>query len=153
MNIPDILPLQHVACDVEAHSKKRVLERLSELIAAGQDRLSASEVFDILLARERLGGTGIGHGVPTPHGRLKGGGPTLGAFVKLNSGIDFDAPDREPVDLLFALLVPEAATADHLRTLAQLAAMFSDAAMRDKLRAAAGAADLHRLITEWLAAH
>jgi nitrogen PTS system EIIA component len=153
MNIPEILPPQHVACDVEAPSKKRALERLSELIAAGQDAVSAADVFDILLARERLGGTGIGHGVAIPHGRLKDGTLTLGAFVKLKSGIDFDAPDREPVDLLFALLVPEAATGDHLRTLAQLAAMFSDAAMRDKLRAATDAADLHRLVTDWLAAH
>lgn len=153
MLIRDILPPHCIACDVEAQSKKRALERLSELIARARPELVATGVFDSLIARERLGGTGIGCGVAIPHGRLRNSRATLGAFIRLKAGIDFDAADRQPVDLLFALLVPEESTEDHLRALARLAAMFRDEALRARLRAAATPDTLYRAVLDWDAAH
>lgn len=153
MQITQLISPERVACDVDAHSKKRALEFLSELISNGEDTVSTTDVFNSLIARERLGGTGVGYGVAIPHGRLRNTELTLGAFIKLNSGIDFDAADNQPVDLLFALLVPEESTEEHLQTLAQLAAMFSDDEFRHKLREAQDADTLHNLLVEWQTAH
>lgn len=153
MQLTDLLPLAHVSCDSQASSKKRVLEQLSELIATGQESLSRNEVFDSLLARERLGSTGLGHGVAIPHGRLKESDRTIGAFIKLRQGIDYDASDRQPVDLLFALLVPEHSTEEHLQLLARLAEMFSNAAVVARLREAETAEALLEIIREWQASH
>lgn len=149
MHIADLLTARRVACGAPSASKKRVLEQLSTLIADGQQGLSPADVFDSLLARERLGSTGLGHGVAIPHGRVKNGTVTVGAFIKLQQPIDFDAIDGEPVDLLFGLLVPEQSTQEHLQLLAQLAEMFSDTAFVARLRAAASAAELHTLLSQW----
>lgn len=149
MQLTDLIPPERIACNVDANSKKRVLEQLSELIASGDDSLTSMEVFDSLLNRERLGGTGLGHGVAIPHGRLQNGTVTLGALIKLDHPVDFDAIDRQPVDLLFAMVVPEESTDEHLQTLAKIASMFNDEAMRDNLRSAATASDLFTLIQQW----
>lgn len=140
---------ERVACGVEASSKKRVLEQLSELIASSDANLTAGEVFDSMLARERLGGTGLGHGVAIPHGRLQHYPRTIGAFISLREGVDFDAIDRQPVDLLFALLIPEGSSEEHLEVLSLLASMFNDAAFRDKLRGAKDADAAYRLMLHW----
>lgn len=134
IRVRDLLTAERVDCDLRAGSKKRVLELMSGLLAAGEPRLTQTEVFDSLLSRERLGSTGLGHGVAIPHGRLKHSTRAIGAFVKLANGIDFDAVDCQPVDLLFALLVPEQSTQEHLELLAQLAQMFSDADLVRRLR-------------------
>ena len=110
MQLTELITPERIDCDVDANSKKRALEILSTLISQSQDTISANDVFDSLIAREKLGGTGVGHGVAIPHGRLKNTDQTLGAFVKLKSGVDYDSADHQPVDLLFALLVPEEAT-------------------------------------------
>lgn len=149
MHIADLLTAERVACGDPSASKKRVLEQLSALIAGGQQALNPTDIFDSLLARERLGSTGLGHGVAIPHGRVKNGTVTVGAFIKLQKPIDFDAVDGEPVDLLFGLLVPEQSTQEHLQLLAQLAEMFSDATFVASLRSATSAAELHARLSQW----
>ncbi len=134
MLIRDILTSERTACAVEATSKKKVLEKISELIASAETSLTQAEIFDCLLARERLGSTGLGHGVALPHGRVKHGERTLGAFIRMREAIDYDAVDHQPVDLLFALLVPENSTEEHLQILSQLAEMFSNEDFRAQLR-------------------
>lgn len=149
MRISELITPARVACSGEAGSKKRVLERLGELAVADVPDLTSAEVFDSLIERERLGGTGLGHGVALPHGRMKGGRRAIGALMTLKEGIDFDAPDRQPVDLLFALLVPEHYTDEHLQILAQLAKLFSDAQMCATLRGCGTGAELLAAVADW----
>ncbi len=149
MKIADLITPERIAHDVKAVSRKRVLELLSGLIASGQTQLTQKDVFESLLARERLGGTGLGRGLALPHGRLKNLDRALGAFVKLENGVDFDANDKQPVDLLFALVVPEKSTDEHLQILATLAQMFSDRHIREKLRMADSGNALYDLLLQW----
>ena len=137
MGITDILDSRRTRLDVEAASKKRVLETLSHLLADsidGEEAPDAHAVFEGLFAREKLGSTGLGHGVALPHARLSGVPRPIGALLRLGAGVDFDAPDRGAVDLVFGLLVPEDSTSEHLQLLAQLASRFSDEQLRDALR-------------------
>ncbi len=152
-NVSKLITPDHVACDVVAQSKKRALEELSALITRGEEKLTSAEVFNSLIARERLGATGIGHGIAIPHGRLKNTEHPLCAFIKLKTGVDFDAIDREPVDLMFALLVPEESTEEHLQILSALAGMFSDEALRKRMREAKSPGELCSLVTDWQNAH
>ncbi len=136
MQIADILVPERVCVGADASSKKRVLEITSRLLLEGTSyTISPHVVFDRLNARERLGSTGLGFGVALPHGRLVEVEAAVGAFVHTSPGVDFDAPDREPVDLVFALLVPEHSTDEHLQILSRLADMFSDETFRKELRA------------------
>jgi len=134
MNISDLLAPERVACRSDLTSKKRTLEVLGEMIATAQTDLSAQAIFDSLIGRERLGSTGLGHGVALPHGRLSRSRHAVGAFIRLEQGVDFDALDQQPVNLLFALLVPEHFTDEHLKILAYLAEMFSDRRFCETLR-------------------
>lgn len=134
MQISQILTLDRIESNAPSHSKKAALETLAALIADADPALTQSEVFDSLTARERLGSTGLGQGVALPHGRLKNAERTLGAFLRLESGIDFDAVDNQPVDLLFALLVPEESTDEHLQILSRLAELFSKPEVLKRLR-------------------
>jgi PTS system nitrogen regulatory IIA component len=134
MKLSDILTPDRVRLDSDATSKKRVLESASQLIADCDDNLSPRAVFDCLIAREKLGSTGLGHGVAIPHGRLAGLDKTIGVFIRVPKGVDFDAPDNEPVDLVFALLVPEDSTDEHLQVLADIASYFDSRGSRDALR-------------------
>lgn len=136
-----------IGCGIQVNSKKRALEVVGELLAAGQPGLNARDVFDGLLARERLGSTGLGHGVAIPHGRMKQLLKARGAFLQLVHGVDFDAIDSKPVDLIFALLVPEKATEEHLQILAALAERLSDPDLRARLHTAATQSELHALLT------
>lgn len=149
MNIADLLAADRVGCRLDVGSKKRAIEVLSGLLATGADDLRETEVFSALLSREKLGSTGLGHGVALPHGRSGAAAQPVAAFATLASGVDYDAADGQRVDLLFALLVPEASTNDHLLLLAQLAEMFSDPAVCAKLRAAASGDELLALIRDW----
>lgn len=149
MQLSELLTSDRIACNLSAQSKKRALEKLSELISRGDAKVTTNEVFDSLLARERLGGTGIGHGVAIPHGRLKNTEMTIGAFIKLQQAVDFDAIDNQPVDLMFALLVPENSTQEHLQVLASIAGMLNDEQTREKLRQASSAEELYQLICNW----
>ncbi len=147
MEISHILTADRVACGVEAGSKKKALEQLSGLLAKASPDLVPTDIFDTLYRRETLGSTGLGRGVALPHGRLEPLDRTVGAFVRTAGGIDFDAADGEPVDLLFALLVPAQATDEHLRILSRLAERFRDADLRERLREAEHAGDLFGLLT------
>lgn len=150
MNISDIIIPERVACDISASSKKRVLETIADIIGSNtNDSLVPQDVVDSLIARERLGSTGIGYGVAIPHGRLKDTDRVIAAFVQLHEGIDFDAADNQQVDLLFALLVPENSTEEHLQLLAQLAEMFSDEQFRSQLRASKDRTAIYNLLSNW----
>jgi len=134
MTISDIISPERISCNVEVTSKKAVLELLSDLLATSQVTLTSNAVFESLIARERLGSTGIGHGVAIPHGRLDKIQSCVGAFLHLKESIAFDAIDNEPVDLFFALLVPEESTETHLQLLAKLAEQFANKDFCNKLR-------------------
>ncbi|MGY6519426.1 MAG: PTS IIA-like nitrogen regulatory protein PtsN [Lysobacteraceae bacterium] len=153
MHLLDLISPARISAGVTASSKKRLLEVVADLLTRDQSAAMDRPVFDSLCARERLGSTGLGHGVAIPHGRTPGLGAASGAFVRLREPLDFGAPDGEPVDLVFALAVPEHFTHQHLVLLSQLAEMFGDAEFRDSLRAAPDAAAIHRLLSDWQAAH
>jgi nitrogen PTS system EIIA component len=153
MQIGELLSLDRVVDNTDVTSKKRTLELLSALLSSEETALSADEIFDTLLARERLGSTGLGAGVAIPHGRMKGIQQAVGAFVKLHEGVDFDAPDKRPVDLIFALIVPEECTDAHLNILAQLATLFRDDDTVEQLRTCTTGEMLYRTLTEWGARH
>ncbi len=153
MQVSELLELERISCNTDAASKKRVLEQLSALLAGSQSELTQTQIFDSLLSRERLGSTGLGHGVAIPHGRVKNTDRTLVALLKLDHGIDYDAIDNQPVDLLFALLVPEQSTDEHLQLLSQLAEMFSDPELINQLRAANDSCGLLTTIREWQQRH
>jgi PTS system nitrogen regulatory IIA component len=146
--ISKILPLENVLLDAESTSKKRVFERVGLLFENSQ-KLSRSQVFDSLFAREKLGSTGLGQGVAIPHGRIKNLRDAVAAFVKTDSPIPFDAPDGLPVNLIFVLLVPERATDLHLQLLGELAQMFSNASFRERLLASDDPAAIHQMFAEW----
>jgi PTS system nitrogen regulatory IIA component len=147
MNISEILSPDCVFADVDCHSKKDALDTLAKTIANSDNSISQTEVFDCLIARERLGSTGLGKGIAIPHGRLKQGKKTLAAFIQLDEAVDYDAVDKAPVDLLFALIVPEDSTEEHLQTLAKLAEKFSDTDTIRKLRRSNTATEIYSILT------
>ena len=145
-----ILPPSNVLVDVDATSKKRVFEQAG-LLFENQHSIARSTVTDNLFARERLGSTGLGHGVAIPHGRIKGLKNPLAAVLRTQQPIGFDSPDDEPVKLLIFLLVPEAATQRHLEILSEIAEMLSDRELRTQLVNEPDAAAVHKLIADWQA--
>lgn len=150
--LASILTLAQVLVHVDATSKKRAFEEAG-LLFENLHGLSRSLVTDSLFSRERLGSTGLGHGVAIPHGRIKGLKAPMAAVFQLERPIGFDAPDEQAVNLLIFLLVPEAATQKHLEILSEIAEMLSDANLREKLATSVSAADLHGLIANWQSAH
>jgi PTS system nitrogen regulatory IIA component len=146
--VAKLLSPSHVSLDLEVSSKKRLFEQAG-LIFENLDGIGRSLVFDSLFARERLGSTGLGQGVAIPHGRIKGLKEALGAFLRLAQPVPFDAPDGNPVSLVFVLLVPEKATEKHLQILSELAQMFSDKALREAMARGSDAAALYELIAAW----
>ncbi len=143
-----ILPASNVLVDVDATSKKRVFEHAG-LLFENRHAIARATVTDNLFARERLGSTGLGHGVAIPHGRIKGLKAPMAALFQLAQPIGFDAPDEQPVGLLIFLLVPEAATQKHLEILSEIAELLSDAPLREKIKSAPSAEALHGLIAGW----
>ncbi len=148
--ISQILPAENVILDAEATSKKRVFERVG-ILFENNLQIARSQVFDSLFSREKLGSTGLGQGVAIPHGRIKNMREAVAAFVKTQFPIPFDAPDGQPVNLIFVLLVPERATDVHLQLLGELAQMFSDKAFREQLQASNDPAAIHQMFTDWQA--
>ena len=146
--IAKLLPLENVVPDLEASSKKRVFEQAGLLFENNQG-IARSQIFDSLFTREKLGSTGLGQGVAIPHGRIKGLREATGAFMRLATPVQFDAPDGKPVGLLFVLLVPEQATELHLQILSELAQMFSDKSFREQLARATDANAIHSLFVNW----
>jgi nitrogen PTS system EIIA component len=146
--VAKLLSPEHIALDLQISSKKRLFEQAG-LLFENQDAVARSVVFDSLFARERLGSTGLGQGVAIPHGRIKGLKEARGAFLRLAQPVPFDAPDGNPVNLLFVLLGHEKATEKHLQILSELAQMFSDKALREKLLTGTTAVEIHGLIRDW----
>ena len=134
MEIKAILSPSRTLCRLDCNSKKRVLENIANHIAEDCPALNTDELFNALLSREKLGSTGIGKGIAIPHCRVKDCTNTIGMLVTLKTPIDFTAIDNQPVDVLFALLVPDNANTTHLQTLSTLAEKFSQKKFIDNLR-------------------
>ena len=137
MKIAEILSADRVSVGHTFTSKKKALEELAQLLTRGVEGLTMTDVLTSLTAREKLGSTGLGHGVAIPHGRMAGVGSSIGAFMRLKHPLDYEAHDGHPVDLIFGLLVPQGATEAHLKHLAAIAEMFSDENFCKKAREAA----------------
>jgi PTS system nitrogen regulatory IIA component len=146
--LASILTAAQVLAQVDVSSKKRAFEEVG-LLFENLHGLSRALVTDSLFSRERLGSTGLGHGVAIPHGRIKGLKSPMAAVFQLAQPIGFDAPDEQAVGLMIFLLVPEAATQKHLEILSEIAEMLSDVDLREKIVACASAAELYHLICDW----
>jgi len=146
--ISRLLPASNVLLDLPASSKKRVFEQAGLLFENNQG-VARAKVFDSLFARERLGSTGLGQGVAIPHGRIKGLKEAVAAFVRVAEPVPFDAPDGQPVSVMFFLLVPEQASQAHLDLLSELAQMLSDKAFRQSLLEAPSPEAVHAALTAW----
>lgn len=145
MELADLLDSNSVVADLHATSKKQALQDLSRRAAeiTGQHE---RVIFDVLMERERLGTTGVGNGIAIPHGKLPNLPRLHGLFAKLDRAVDFDAVDDQPVDLIFLLLAPESAGADHLKALARVSRLLRDKDMCEKLRGAHDADALYALL-------
>lgn len=152
MEIVELLNVDAVLPAMKATSKKQVLQELAARAArpTGKDERI---VFDVLLERERLGTTGVGNGIAIPHGKLPGLARLYGMFARLDTPVDFDAIDDQPVDLIFLLLAPETAGADHLKALARVSRMLRDKGLCEKLRGSDNRDALFALLTEPATSH
>ena len=126
MQLEEILTPDRCQCKMTGSSKKRILSNISELISDNIEELEADEVFNALMAREQLGSTGLGNGIAIPHCRVAPCDKIVGALISLDTAVDFDSVDGNPVDLLFALVVPEQKNDEHIKTLAAIATLFND---------------------------
>ncbi len=142
MDIASLLSPSLVLCQHSSSSKKRILEEIAEHLGQAYPKMNASSIFSSLIAREKLGSTGIGNGIAIPHCRINECEETIAMLITLDKGIDFDAIDNETVDVIFVLLVPEGANENHLKMLAQIAETFSNEEILDKVRAAKHTDDL-----------
>jgi PTS system nitrogen regulatory IIA component len=147
MDLSDFLKPEAVLASLHAQSKKQVLQEVCE-VAAKSAGLPERDVFDTVLQRERLGSTGVGQGVAIPHGKLRAARELVGVFARLARPVDFDSLDDQPVDLVFLLLAPEGAGADHLKALARIARVLRDGAVAQRLRAAGDAEEIYRIIVD-----
>ena len=152
MEIVNLLSPDSIIPDLHATSKKQSLQELAKH-AAALTALNERMIFDVLLERERLGTTGVGNGIAIPHGKLPGIEQLYGMFARLETPIDFDSIDEQPVDLIFMLLAPENAGADHLKALARVSRLLRDKAMCEKLRGADQSDALYALLTETATSH
>lgn len=147
LTIDNILAPELTLCKVPASSKKRVLEFIAEQIHQHNSALSEGQIFNNLISRERLGSTGIGQGIAIPHCRLEGLEQVIGVLITLEETVEFDAIDNQPVDLVFALVVPREATSEHLELLSQLAEKFNERTFCDRLRQCEDANALYQRMT------
>ena len=147
MNITDLLAPEAVVPALKVQSKKQLLQELAER-AAPLTHLPERRIFETLVERERLGTTGMGQGIAIPHGRLAGLPKIIGLFARLDPAIAYEAVDDQPVDLVFLLLAPEGAGADHLKALARVSRLLRHQATCEKLRAATDGEVLYALLTE-----
>lgn len=147
MEISDLLTNENIYISLRATSKKQALQELARR-AAVISGLDERKIFDVLLERERLGTTGVGKGIAIPHGKLAELERLHGLFARLDQPVDFDSVDDQPVDLIFLLLAPETAGADHLKALARVSRLLRDSAVCDKLRKSDDAKAIFSLLTE-----
>lgn len=148
IRLENILTPGRSLVSVPGGSKKRVLEQIASLVAIELAELDEQDIFESLIAREKLGSTGFGNGIAIPHCRLPGCHAPLSAVLRLDSAVDFDAIDGAPVDLLFVLLVPEAATDEHLELLRQIASMLDRSEVRERLRQAQSSEALYQVVVD-----
>ena len=151
MDLSDLIAPEAVIPDLKANSKKQVLQIMAEK-AASLTGLDERTVLDTVLQREKLGSTGVGNGIAIPHSKLANVDHIVGVFARLETPVDFEALDDEPVDLVFLLLVPESAGADHLKALSRIARVLRDSDMVQKLRNTRDAAAIHTFLTQHPAA-
>ena len=148
IRLENILTPGRSLVNVPGGSKKRVLEQIANLVARELPELDGQDIFESLIAREKLGSTGFGNGIAIPHCRLPGCSAPISALLRLDVPVDFDAIDGAPVDLLFVLLVPEAATDEHLELLRQIASMLDRSDVRERLRQAQGSDSLYQVVVD-----
>lgn len=149
MELSECLSVGRIEIGLNVTSKKRLLERIAGILLKDNDNANRDTVFQILTERERLGSTGIGHSVALPHGRLNGLEKAMGAVATLAKPLDFDSIDGEPVQVVFALLVPVEANEQHLQLLAHLANMFSSPELRRNVISAQSPEEIYQYLTEW----
>ena len=147
MDITELLSQDAVIDDLRATSKRQALQEMAERAALSAG-ISGREVLETILSRERLGTTGVGQGIAIPHGRLPKLDRLYGFFARLSDPINFDSIDEQPVDLIFMLLAPESAGADHLKALAKVSRILRDQATCEKLRGSDNSEALYALLTE-----
>lgn len=153
MEIEDLLASpDHVLAKLKSGNKKQALQDMARR-AAELSGLHERAIFDVLLERERLGTTGVGNGIAIPHGKLPEANKMIGLFSRLEQPIDFDAIDEQPVDLIFLLLAPEGAGADHLKALARVSRLLRDRAVCEKLRGTDQADAIYALLTDGAHSH
>jgi len=152
MDLSDLIEASAILPALKANSKRQLLQMLSEK-AAGITGLTEREIFDTILQRERLGSTGVGNGIAIPHGKLGGVKRITGVFARLETPVDFEALDDQPVDLVFLLLAPEGAGADHLIALSRIARVLRDADTVAKIRGTRDASAIHALLSETPTSH
>jgi PTS system nitrogen regulatory IIA component len=152
MEIADLLSPSAVMARLKAANKKQVLQEMSEK-AAALTGLPERRIFETLNERERLGSTGMGQGIAIPHGRLAGIQKMTGLFALLEAPVEFDSMDDQPVDLVFLLLAPEGAGADHLKALARVSRLLRNHSLCEKLRGSSDAGAILALLTEPVASH
>ena len=152
MEINDLISLDGIVANLRATSKKQALQDLARR-AADVTGEPERAIFEVLIERERLGTTGVGNGIAIPHGKLPGLDKLYGLFARLDTPIDFDAIDEQPVDLICLLLAPESAGADHLKALARVSRLLRDRSICDKLRGSDTAEAIFALLTESAASH
>ena len=145
MTISALLSPQRIFLDVEISSKKKLLELIANIVA-DQTRLAESTIYNNLLNRERLGSTGLGQGFAVPHARLENLDETVGCFFRLKDPVNFEAPDHQPVDLLFTIVIPEEATEEHLLILSSLAGIFSQTDVCEAIRNAGSRDEIAQII-------
>ena len=145
MQLEDILSESRCLSNLEGVSKKRLLTTISEILSKESKQLDSDDIFNALMAREKLGSTGLGDGISIPHCRVPLCTGILGMLITLEEGIDFDAIDNKPVDLIFVLIVPEEQHDEHVKTLGQIAALFSDKDFCFTLRSTTDAEDLYNI--------
>ncbi|QGZ29989.1 PTS IIA-like nitrogen regulatory protein PtsN [Stutzerimonas stutzeri] len=148
IRIENILTPGRSLVNVPGGSKKRVLEQIAKVLGQDLPDLDSQAIFESFIAREKLGSTGFGNGIAIPHCRMPGCTSPLSAVLRLDAPVDFDAIDGAPVDLLFVLLVPEAATDEHLELLRQIASMLDRDDVRERLRQAATGQDLYQTVVD-----
>jgi len=147
MEISEILTPERVVADLRATSKKQALQELAHH-SARVTGLNERAIFDVLLERERLGTTGVGKGIAIPHGKLNELNGLYGLFARIEKPVDFDSIDDDPVDLIFLLLAPEGAGADHLKALARVSRLLRDETVCEKLRGSDTNEALYAVLTE-----
>jgi PTS system nitrogen regulatory IIA component len=152
MHLADLIGPEGIVPALKVKTKKQLLQDLSAR-AARLTGLAERDIFDMLLQRERLGSTGLGQGIAIPHGKLAGLKRIVGIFARLAEPVDFDAVDGDPVDIVFLLLAPEGAGADHLKALARISRLLREGHAVDKLRASKDAAALYAVLTESATPH